>query len=94
MNYYALEYTVVDDFVNRRTPYRPAHLQLIRDAHARGQMPLAGALGDPPDGALLILRGETAQIAEDFARNDPYVTNGLITSWRVRRWNVVVGRED
>jgi uncharacterized protein YciI len=94
MNYYALEYTVVDDFVNRRTPYRPAHLQLIRDAHARGEMPLAGALGDPPDGALLILRGETAQIAEDFARNDPYVTNGLITSWRVRRWNVVVGRED
>lgn len=41
MNYYALEYTVAEDFINRRAPCRPAHL----------------------------------------------------ASWRVRPWNVVVGRE-
>lgn len=93
MNYYALEYSVVDDFINRRAPYRPAHLQLVRDAHARGEVSLAGALGDPPDGVLMIFRGEGPLVAEDFARNDPYVTNGLTTSWRVRPWNVVVGRE-
>jgi hypothetical protein len=29
--------------------------------------------------------------AEDFARNDPYVKAGLVTAWRVRQWNVVVG---
>lgn len=93
MNYYALEYSVVDDFINQRAPYRPAHLQLVRDAHARGEIPLAGALGDPPDGVLMIFRGESPRVAEDFARNDPYVTNGLATSWRVRPWNVVVSRE-
>ena len=93
MNYYALEYTVVDDFINRRAPHRPAHLQLVRDAHARGEVSLAGALGDPPDGVLMVFRGETPGVAEEFARNDPYVTNGLATSWRVRPWNVVVGRE-
>lgn len=93
MNYYVLEYRVVDDFVNRRVPYRPAHLQLVKEAHARGEMPLAGAVGDPPDGALLVFRGESGQVAEDFARDDPYVTSGLVTSWRVRPWNVVVGRE-
>jgi len=31
-------------------------------------------------------------MAEDFARTDPYVLNGLITSWRVRPWTVVAGK--
>jgi uncharacterized protein len=93
MNYYALEYSVVDDFINRRAPYRPPHLQLVRDAHARGDVLLAGAVGDPPDGVLMIFRGDSPHVVEDFAQNDPYVTNGLVTSWRVRPWNVVVGRE-
>ena len=29
--------------------------------------------------------------AEDFAKNDPYVTNGLVERWEVRKWNTVVG---
>jgi uncharacterized protein len=52
---------------------------------------MAGALGDPPDGALLLFRGDTPEVAEHFARADPYVMRGLVTGWRVRRWNVVVG---
>jgi uncharacterized protein YciI len=94
MNYYALIYDVVDHFSDRRAPYRPEHLGLVRDAHARGEIPMAGALGDPPDGALLIFRGETPAVAEEFARMDPYVINGIVTSWRIRPWNIVVGRED
>ena len=93
MNYYALQYEVVDDFGNRRTPYRPEHLRLVTEAHNRGEMPIAGALGDPPDGALLIFRGASPSVAEDFARNDPYVQKGLVTRWRVRQWNVVVGQQ-
>ena len=65
----------------------------LREAHARGVVSIGGALGNPPDGALLIFRSETPSVAEDFARRDPYVTNGLITRWRVRPWNVVVGGE-
>jgi uncharacterized protein YciI len=30
-------------------------------------------------------------VAEDFARADPYVRNGLVTRWRVREWSVVIG---
>jgi hypothetical protein len=29
--------------------------------------------------------------AEAFAAADPYVTNGLVSSWRVREWTTVVG---
>ncbi|MFN8476157.1 MAG: YciI-like protein [Anaerolineae bacterium] len=91
MGYYALLYTVVDNFVERRMPYRSAHLQLIDAAHQRGDIIMAGALGDPPDGALLVFRTAERSTVEDFARNDPYVLSGVVTGWEVRPWNVVTG---
>jgi uncharacterized protein YciI len=91
MTHFALVYDVVDGFIDKRTPFRPAHLALVRDAHARGELLLAGALGDPPDGALLVFRADKADVVERFAGADPYVTNGLVKRWRVRPWTVVVG---
>ncbi len=91
MNYYALLYEVVDGFVARRAPYREEHLRLVRDAHRRGELLLAGALGDPADGALIVFRSPDRNAAERFASADPYVTNGLVTRWKVRPWAVVVG---
>ena len=38
---------------------------------------MAGALCNPPDGGLLVFKAATA-VAEDFARRDPYVVNGLV----------------
>jgi uncharacterized protein YciI len=86
-----LFYDVVDDFVSRRTPFRAEHLRLAREAHARGDLFLAGALADPPDRAMAIFRSETREPAESFAKSDPYVINGLVTRWEVRPWAVVVG---
>lgn len=91
MKYFALQYEVVENYVARRAPLREEHLKLLREAHARGDVVMAGALGDPPDGALLVFRSESPSTAEEFARRDPYVTRGLITRWTVRPWNVVVG---
>ena len=93
MSYYALFYDAVDDFIARRGAYRQEHLNLAREAHARGELLLAGALSDPTDAALLVFQGESPAAAEAFARQDPYVRNGLIKKWRVRGWTVVVGNE-
>ena len=90
MKYYALIYEVVDRFAERRAPFRAEHLELLREAHASGTLVLAGALGDPPDGALLVFKTSSPEVAEDFARKDPYVVSGVVTSWSVRTWNVVV----
>jgi uncharacterized protein YciI len=91
MKYFALTYDVVSGFADRRMAYREAHLKRVREAHDRGELMMAGAVGDPPDGALLVFRSESAAVAEEFARTDPYVTEGLVTDWRVRPWNVVIG---
>ena len=89
--YWLLLYDVVDDYVDRRAPYRADHLALATGAFGRGELVMAGALADPPDGAVLVFQGETSEPAEAFARADPYVKNGLVTRWRVRQWTVVVG---
>lgn len=91
MQYYALFYDVVDDYVARRSAFRDDHLRYAREAHERGELLLAGALSDPTDRALLVFRAPERTNVEDFARNDPYVTNGLVTRWEVRLWAVVVG---
>jgi uncharacterized protein YciI len=92
MPYFALMYEVVEDFANKRTPFRPAHLKEVRDAQARGELIMAGALGEPA-GALLIFRAADKFTAEAFANNDPYVKEGLVTKWKVRPWTVVVGQD-
>jgi uncharacterized protein YciI len=91
MKYFALFYDVVDDFVARRAPYREVHLRLAREAHRRGELLLAGALADPADRALLVFRAADRSAVEEFARNDPYVSSGLVTRWEVRPWAVVIG---
>jgi uncharacterized protein YciI len=89
--HYLLLYDVVPDYAGRRTPLRAAHLAHARAAHARGELVLGGALADPVDGAVLLFRGDSPAAAERFAREDPYVRNGLVTAWRVREWTTVVG---
>jgi uncharacterized protein YciI len=91
MAYFALIYDTVDGYAERRTPFRDAHLALVRDAHGRGEIAMAGALDDPPRGALFVFHADAPAVAEAFARTDPYVLSGLVTRWTVRPWHVVVG---
>jgi uncharacterized protein len=87
--HYVLFYEVVDNYVERRAPLRADHLALARQSHERGEMVIAGALTDPVDGALLVF--STQEAADAFANNDPYVQNGLVTRWWVRKWATVIG---
>jgi uncharacterized protein len=89
--YHLLLYDVVDDYIHRRAPLREEHLRLAREAHDRGELVMAGAHDDPADGAVLVFRVEDPGVVERFAREDPYVREGLVTRWRVRRWMVVIG---
>lgn len=86
---FVLLYDVVDDYLERRAPLRPEHLALATAAHSEGELVAAGAFSEPVDGAALVFTSREA--AERFASSDPYVAAGLVTRWRVRKWNVVVG---
>jgi uncharacterized protein YciI len=91
MTHYLLEYRLVDDYVARRASLREAHLTLAQEAHRRGDLLLAGALAEPTDRAVLVWRTEDSSAIERFIDADPYVRNGLVTSWTIRPWTVVIG---
>lgn len=89
--HYLLIYYVSDDYLERRKLFRNEHLKLAWESHNRGELVLGGAVDNPLDMAILMFRGESPDAAENFARNDPYVLNGLVKTWSVREWITVVG---
>jgi uncharacterized protein len=88
-----LFYDLVDDYIERRPPIREQHLALAQQAYERGEVVLGGALADPADAAILVFRGDATETAVAFAKADPYVKNGLVKAWRVRKWMTVIGVE-
>ena len=91
--HYLLMYDLGPDYLDRRAAFRDEHLALAREAHARGELLLGGALSDPVDVSLLLFSGTSPDAALRFASADPYVRHGLVSHWRVRPWITVVGSE-
>jgi uncharacterized protein len=91
--HYLLMYDFAPDYMERRAEFRNEHLALAWQGYDRGEVVLGGALADPADTGLLLFHCESSVTAERFAEADPYVKNGLVTRWRVRKWTTVVGRE-
>jgi len=91
--HYLLYYEVGEDYVTRRAEFREAHLEKAWQASGRGELMLGGALANPVDGAVLLFQGESPEVAEKFAREDPYVTSGAVKRWYVREWTTVVGKD-
>jgi uncharacterized protein len=91
MAHFVLTYDLSPDYLSRRAQFRAEHLAQAWAAADTGALLLGGAVGDPPDEALLLFTDAAA--AEAFARTDPYVTHGLVTGWRVRPWATVVGAQ-
>ncbi|HUJ35008.1 MAG TPA: YciI family protein [Solirubrobacteraceae bacterium] len=85
--HHILFYDYVGDILEKRVPHREAHLNEIRAGKEDGRIVMAGPLGDPPHGAAIVFKDQAA--ADAFARADPYVTNGLVTDWRVELWSVI-----
>ena len=91
MAYWLLLYELADDYLERRTPLRPEHLGLAEAAHERGELVMAGALAEPADRAVFVFQADDSSPAEAFATTDPYVREGVVVSWQVRPWTVVIG---
>ena len=91
MKHFLLFYEAGPDYLERRPQFRAEHLKHAWSASERGEIVVGGALADPVDGAVLMFQGGDRSVAEDFARGDPYVLNGLVARWHVREWTTVVG---
>ena len=91
--HYLLIYELASDYLARRAQFRAAHLAMAWQSAERGELVLAGAAGDPIEGAILLFSGDSAEVASAFARADPYVLNGIVNRWRVLPWHTVAGEQ-
>ncbi len=89
--YFILFYDFVENVIERRAPYREAHLALVGEYVDRGELVLGGAFAHPADGAAIVFKVNSPVEIEAFVKRDPYVLNGLVIEWRIREWTVVVG---
>jgi len=89
--YYVLYYHTVENYDEKKIPFRQMHFAYATAALDRGELVMGGAFAEPADGALLVFNVEDPNTVIEFAKNDPYVINGLISDWNVRGWNVVIG---
>jgi hypothetical protein len=90
MKYFAAIITLVENVVERRAPYREAHLAYLRGLKAEGRVVLGGAFADPVDTALIIYRGASKADVEKMIENDPYMKNGIWPKVSIREWSVAV----
>lgn len=83
MKYFSF-YEMAADAAPRLGEVYPAHRAHLEAYHARGLVLAAGPLGDPPSGAIGIF--VSLEAAESFCREDPFVREGLVGSWKVLPW--------
>lgn len=80
-------YEMAPGALSKVAAHYPAHRARLDEFHARGVIIAAGPFGNPPEGALAIFT--TREGAEQFIQGDPFVTNGLVSKWRLVEWNAV-----
>jgi uncharacterized protein YciI len=86
---YVLLYESADDVASKAPAQFPAHKARLDEFHARGDLLMVGTFGDPQtQGSMAIFR--TREAAEEFAREDPFVLNGVVARYEIRDWNEVL----
>jgi uncharacterized protein len=83
---YVLLYQSADDLQSKAPAQFPAHLARVKEFHRRGTLLMVGTFGNPQEeGSMAIFT--TREAAEEFAKGDPFVVNGVVRSWKVLDWN-------
>jgi uncharacterized protein len=86
---YVLLYESGDDVASKAPAHFPAHRARLDEFHAAGTLLMIGTFGNPQEeGSMAIFT--TREAAEEFARGDPFVLNGVVRDWHVREWNEVL----
>ena len=96
--FFLLRYNYVPGILEKREPFRPSHLAHAQSSVQAGLLKAGGAHrgveDEEPAGGMFLFESKDSTVAQDFAKKDPYVINGLVTKWDVQEWLVAVGSKD
>jgi uncharacterized protein YciI len=84
-------YRYVPDIERRRVPYREEHLRWLHGMAEQGLVLLAGAVREPVDSAVLVVRATDLYAARRLLIDDPYAKANLITEVVARPIGLAIG---
>jgi len=73
----------------KRPTHRPAHLERLKKLQDQGRLICAGPFTDKA-GSLIIIEAESLSEAEAFAKEDPYVMEGIFERIEVHPFTQVL----
>jgi uncharacterized protein len=80
-------YDSLDDAVSKAPHVIAARRARSNELHARGTLLMSGAFLDNPEESLRTMAiCATREAAEEYARGDPFVLNGMVSKWYIRKW--------
>lgn len=85
--FFETRYDSLEDAISKAPDVIAAHLARSNELHAQGTLLLAGAFlrtSKEQLGTMAICT--TREAAEEYARNDPFVLNGMVSTWYIREW--------
>ncbi|MGA7248789.1 MAG: YciI family protein [Candidatus Cybelea sp.] len=85
---YVLFYQSSPDVATLSPLHGATHRAWWKEYLSNGTLLMIGPFANPHEGAMGIFT--TREAAEEFARGDPFVVNGVVESWVVREWREVV----
>jgi uncharacterized protein len=86
---YVLFYESADDVAAKAPAHFPAHKERLDEFNAAGTLEMVGTFADPQtEGSMSIFT--TRDAAEEFAKGDLFVLNGVVARWYVREWNEIL----
>jgi uncharacterized protein len=89
---YVLFYESSGDAAAKVPEHYPAHAARAHEFHARGTLLLTGPFHPAPGGGAMSVF-TTREAAEEFVRDDPFVTGGVVSDWHIRDWDEAYGSE-
>jgi uncharacterized protein YciI len=86
---YVLFYESADDVRAKAPQHLAAHVSRWKAFQGQGTLLMIGTFANAQaDGSMAIFT--TREAAEAFARDDPFVLNGVVRRWSIREWNEAI----
>ena len=81
---YVVVYDSAPDFMTKVQALYPLHKARVDAFHARGALLWVGTFENPAEGSMAVFASREA--AEEFVKEDPFVTGGVVSKWTLRGW--------
>jgi uncharacterized protein YciI len=91
LSVFALTYIYTDDTAGREA-HRPKHKEVLGTLGEKGLLRVSGPFGsEETPGALLLVRADSKEEALALTEQDPFRTNGLVSSVTAQEWIPMTG---